>query len=286
MADISFRRVKISDITLHVAFAGPDDGKPLIFLHGFPDFWFGWRHQIEFFANLGYRVIAPDLRGYNKSDKPKGVNNYKISLLAQDILDLQRALGLKDSILIGHDWGGAIAWSIAANFSETFSQFIILNVPHPSVLLKAIKSNPHQIKKSWYIFFFQIPKLPQTIIGNRFAAKILQEIIKRGASAKAFNNETLKRYRKSWQMPGAAVSMINYYKAALRYSDPITKGSKITKPLLLLWGMKDIAFINDLAHESLEYCTEAKLELFEDNGHWVHCEIPEIVNKKIEEFIK
>ena len=164
---LEFRIVHINGIALHVVLTGSPSGKPLIFLHGFPEFWFAWRFQIDHFASLGYRVIVPDQRGYNLSDKPRGIASYSVDLLARDVVGVLDAVTDSKAFVVGHDWGAAVAWYLAARYSERVIRTAMLSVPHPRVFMKNLMMNPAQLRRSWYMLFFQLPWLPEAILRRR-----------------------------------------------------------------------------------------------------------------------
>jgi epoxide hydrolase 4 len=156
--------VPTNGIRLHAVTAGPSDGSPVILLHGFPEFWYSWRKQIHPLAEAGFRVIAPDQRGYNLSDKPEGIGNYQLDILVEDILGLMDSLGIEKAAVVGHDWGAIVAWALALQYPDRLDRLVILNVPHPGVSKSVIKSVPKQILKSWYIAFFQLPFVPEFLL--------------------------------------------------------------------------------------------------------------------------
>ena len=193
----SFETIQTNGIQLHTALAGPDDGKPVILLHGFPEAWFGWENQVQPLADAGFRVIIPDQRGYNLSSKPAGVDSYLTGELVKDILGLADSLGYEDFYLAGHDWGAIIAWRVALQAPERVKRLAIANVPHPSVFGSYLRSHPAQMLKSWYTLFFQIPKIPEwfTRLGNwKFLI---------GAMPKYWGEDQYNRYREAWAQPGA-----------------------------------------------------------------------------------
>jgi len=150
---LEFRVLHINGTALHVVLAGPPSGKPLIFLHGFPEFWFAWRRQIDHFVSSGYRVIIPDQRGYNLSDKPAGIANYSIDLLARDVVGVLDNVAVSKAFVVGHDWGAAVGWYLAARYSDRIHRTAMLSVPHPRVFIKNLIMNPAQLRKSWYVPF-------------------------------------------------------------------------------------------------------------------------------------
>src|SRR5205809_4625391 len=203
---------QIGDVNLHYVEAG--DGPLIVLLHGFPECWFGWRLQIEPLVAAGFRVVAPDTRGYNLSSKPEGFKEYGVDLLADDIRGLIGELGAESALLVGHDWGGSIAWTVAMNHPEVVDRLAILNAAHPRRLSQGLH-NPNQLRKSWYFFFFATPGLPEAVVHLRdwhFFRHFLQE------ANPPFTPEEIERYEEAWSQPGAAAGMINYYRASVRQS--------------------------------------------------------------------
>src|SRR5215469_15986957 len=164
---LEFRVFHINGIALHVVLAGPASGKPLIFLHGFPEFWFAWRRQIDHFVSGGYRVIMPDQRGHNLSDKPKGVGSYSIELLARDVVGVLNNVAVSKAFIVGHDWGAAVTWYLATRHPERVSRAAMLSFPHPRIFIKNLIMDPAQLRRSWYILFFQLPWLAELILRRR-----------------------------------------------------------------------------------------------------------------------
>src|SRR5437879_4698652 len=167
MDGVPFSTIATNGIRLNVAQAGPPDGPLVILLHGFPEFWYGWRKQIPALAAAGYRVWAPDQRGYNFSDKPPDVRDYTLDKLAADVAGLIEAAGRQRAIIVGHDWGGAVAWWLAANNPERVERLVIINVPHPLVMRRLILRDPRQTLRSWYMFMFLLPRLPEWFARRR-----------------------------------------------------------------------------------------------------------------------
>ncbi len=251
--------LETNGIKLHVVMAGPKDGQPVFLLHGFPEFWYGWRKQIEPLAKAGYRVIVPDQRGYNLSDKPKGVKAYSLDKLVADILGLIDALGYKKVNLIGHDWGAVVAWAFAIWHPERLRKLGILNVPHPAVMMNFLRrGDPEQLRRSWYVFAFQIPWLPEAIMRSdnwRGAERVLRG----SGKIHTFTNEDMKEYKKAWSQPDAMTAMINWYRAIVRHRPKMPQGSRVKVPTLMLWGMQDVALSHRMARPSMDYCDDGKL---------------------------
>jgi len=278
MSSISYQMIQANKINLHVALAGPKDGKPVILLHGFPDASFGWEAQIQALAQAGFHVIAPDQRGYNLSDKPKGVKNYNVGLLVDDIIALADALGLQQFNLAGHDWGALISWGLIDKYPERVRRLAILNVPHPWIMNKFLKTNWHQRIRSWYAFFFQLPGLPE--LGLRaFDWKVPASLM-----CKTFTKSERNRYKAAWAQPGAMTAMLNWYRALFLQSSREIPRQKIQVPTLMIWGKLDPYLMWEMASESIAMCENGRLETLEDATHWVHQDQPEIVNQLLLDF--
>jgi pimeloyl-ACP methyl ester carboxylesterase len=277
--NISFKTLSTNGIGLHTALAGPKDGEPVFLLHGFPDAWFGWEAQIGPLADAGFRVIIPDQRGYNLSDKPKGVSNYRMNILTQDILGLADALGYERFNLAGHDFGAMVSWNLATHHPARLKRLAIANVPHPKVMQDYLRTHLSQLLKSWYAFFFQIPSLPERII----RANNWQILI--SAMPDDLSEEERDRYRKAWSQPGAMTSMINWYRALLRHSRKSTAAAPIQVPTLILWGQQDPHISYEMALLSADLCMECRMITFEDATHWVlHDKPVEVSRLLIEHF--
>jgi pimeloyl-ACP methyl ester carboxylesterase len=277
--------IESNGIKLHVIMAGPKDGQPVLLLHGFPEFWHGWRAQIPALAGAGYRVIVPDQRGYNLSEKPKGVRPYRVDTLVEDICGLIDALGYKGVNLIGHDWGAMVAWFFGVRHPERLHKLGVLNVPHPAVMLNFLRrGDPEQLRRSWYIFAFQIPWLPEYSLRKNDWRNMVRAL--RGSGKiHTFSNEDIAEYKKAWAQPGALTAMINWYRAAARYSRKTKGNQTVNVPTLMLWGMKDVALSHRMARLSMDYCTNGKLVFFEDATHWVQLDEAEAVNQLLLEFL-
>ncbi|HEY2233267.1 MAG TPA: alpha/beta hydrolase [Candidatus Angelobacter sp.] len=280
------RVFNINGIALHVVLAGPASGKPLIFLHGFPEFWFAWHLQIDHFVSAGYRVIIPDQRGYNLSDKPAGVGNYSIDLLARDVVGVLDTVADSKAYVVGHDWGAAVAWYLAARYSERISRTAMLSVPHPRIFIRHLITNPTQLRRSWYLLFFQLPLLPEWILRRRDWA-LLVRVLRNTSPPRVFSDPDLEQYKKSWARKGALTAMLNWYRAALLRPSKFaldSKASRVKVPALLIWGKND-QFANEaMARESLQYCDDGHLEMFETATHWIQLEEAAQVNTLLSQF--
>src|SRR6266540_7204282 len=232
--------IRTNGVQLHVVQAGPKSGTPVLLLHGFPEFWYGWRKQISALAEAGCRVIVPDQRGYNLSDKPEGIKAYGVDTLVEDIAGLINALDYEKVNLVGHDWGAVVAWMLAIKCPEKLHRLGIINVPHPAVMRRFLARDFEQMRRSLYAVFFQLPWLPETILkmGNWSVAA---NSIRRSSRSNAFTDEDLEKYKEAWSQPGAITAMLNWYRAAARYRPEITNGMRVTVRTLILWGVKDVA---------------------------------------------
>lgn len=283
LSGIRFTKRICNDVTLHVAEAGPADGPLVILLHGFPEFWFGWRYQIGALASAGYRVMAPDQRGYDLSDKPKGIANYDVDKLAGDVVALAAHYTNEPFALVGHDWGAVAAWWTATRSPQKIRKLAVLNCPHPMVWTQAMKHDPVQRKASWYVRAFQVPFLPEALMrgGNyRTLVGALRE-------AKApVSDEEADIYRAAWRQPGALTAMLNWYRAILRHRfEPIMPGS-IRVPVQIIWGRKDRYALPALAEASKALCADGRLTFLDDATHWVAHDEPERVNAILLEFLE
>lgn len=273
-------------VSLHMVTAGPKRGQPVLLLHGFPEFWYAWRHQIEPLARAGYRVLVPDQRGYNLSDKPGGVGSYRLLTLVSDILGLQDDLGYDRINLVGHDWGAAVAWAFALLHPARLRRLGILNVPHPAVMTNFLRrGDPEQLRRSWYMFAFQLPWLPEYLLGRDDWRNTVRAL--RGSGQpQTFTDEDILEYKKAWSQPGAIRSMLHWYRAMFRYRLHLPGDQKVKVPALILWGMRDVALSHRMARLSLDYCEDGKLVLFEDATHWLQHDEPEDVTRYLLEFLR
>jgi len=276
--------IETNGIKLHVVQVGPKSGVPVVLLHGFPEFWYGWRKQIPALVEAGCRVIVPDQRGYNLSDKPKGVKSYGVFTLVDDIIGLIHALGYEKVNLVGHDWGAVVAWTLAIKYPERLQRLSIMNVPHPAVMKRFLQRDFEQFRRSWYVFFFQLPWLPEAGLKQndwRGAISALRD----SSKPNSFTDDDIVKYKEAWSQPGAITSMINWYRAILRYQPPMPKDPRVKIPTLMMWGMKDFALSHRMARPSMDYVDEGNLILFPEATHWVHLDAAEEVNHYLIDFI-
>jgi epoxide hydrolase 4 len=276
--------VKTNGIKLHTMQAGPDGAPLVVFLHGFPETWRSWKKQMSPVLNEGYYVMAPDQRGYNLSDKPAQISAYHLEETMKDILGLILGSGREKAIVVGHDWGGGVAWGLAMKYPGCVEKLIIANAPHPLVMISNVMRNPKQMVRSLYMLFFQIPGLPEAMLRHD-DWRLLIEGLKKTSSSGAFTEEDIEEYRRSWWKKGAISGMLNWYRANFRQV-PQLSTANVHIPTLVLWGKKDHALSPDLVQDSLDFCTDGRLIMFEEASHWVQHEEPENVSNAILEFLR
>ena len=249
----------VNGVRLHCVEAGPEGGLPVLLLHGFPEFWRAWERQIGPLARAGFHVVVPDLRGYNLSEKPAGVESYRLSTLVEDIVGLIHDLGTQRAHVVGHDWGGIIAWALAITRPEVVDKLVILNAPHPAAYRREWKRG-EQPRRSWYVAFFQLPWLPERLL-PRFGRWAL-----RGRSG-SYTPEDLRHYEAAWAQPGAATAMIHYYRALMRFGN--VRETEVRAPTLLLWGERDVALVPELAEGLGEWVPDLRVVRFPAATHWL-----------------
>lgn len=283
VAGVRFRRVVLPEIGLHVAEAGPETGPPTILLHGFPEFWFGWRHQFAPLAAAGLHVIAPDQRGYGLSDKPDGIAAYHLDRLAEDVLALADAYAAPTVRLVGHDWGGLVAWWVASRYPERIDRLAILNAPHPAVVGAYMRHHPGQWLRSTYVALFQLPHLPERLL-TADRCRALRRALSNTSRPGAFATADLDRYVEAWMQPGAMTAMLNWYRALVRL--PRTTPPRVRVPTLILWGRQDTALQPGLAEASLAVCDDGRINWYPRASHWIAHEDPAAVNADLIAFLR
>ena len=280
--DLSF--VEANGQIFEVAQAG--EGKKLaLCLHGFPELHYSWRHQIPLLVEMGYKVWAPNLRGYGGSSKPDGVDCYRLNTLVQDVAALIDASGAEEVTLIAHDWGAIIAWHFAILKVRPLTRLVIMNVPHPRCARRELK-HWYQLKKSWYIFFFQLPRIPEWLFGLNGAERIKRAISRMAVDKSRFPEEDLQVYADAASRPGALRSMINYYRALLRTPDARDIGDAMVHiPTLMIWGEEDAAIDIRCTDGTEEWVPDLELHRLPGVSHWVQQEAPEKVNAILREWL-
>ena len=277
--DIQEKYITTNNITLHTIIIGK--GRPLILLHGFPDFWYGWKSVIPELKDK-FKLIIPDMRGYNLSDKPKGIQKYKMKYLIDDIKGLIEVLDLKKPFIAGHDWGGAVAWVFAEKYPELIQKLIILNSPHPKIFGKLLRTNKAQQKASYYIFQFLKPSGEQFLFEDDF--KWLKIALFGGlVNKKALDDFDKEQYINAWSQPNAIISGVNYYKANPSNDD---LDGIIEVPTLVVHGMKDVALLPVILEGLEKYVKDLIILKIPNSSHWVMHEEPHLISTKIIEFLE
>jgi pimeloyl-ACP methyl ester carboxylesterase len=262
IAMIAHRFFDTGEVRLHVAEEG--EGKPVVFVHGFPEGWFTWRAQMHALAEAGYRAVAPDLRGYGESDKPRGVERYKSSLIADDVAALIRSLDVGPVPIVGHDWGGPIAYRVAMDHPELVSRLVILNAPHPLQFARLLRRSWAQRRRSWYMAFFQLPILPERMLARSHTlARMLGGVLSR---------EELDEYERAFSRPESFTAPLDWYRAAARVRDRPFKTRVIDKDVLVIWGMRDFALTPGCLEGLEEWLPRVRIERLPNAGHFVQHE--------------
>jgi len=279
--------VEVDEIRMHYVTQGK--GKLLLLLHGFPDFWYVWRFQIPALARH-FRVVAPDLRGYGETDKPDGIEKYRLNFLTSDVAGLVEALGENKALVVGHDWGGAIAWSLAAFNPKMVEKLVVLNAPHPNAYTNRIKDMLRQLQKSWYVFFFQTANIPELVLSRNNYAFLRNMLLNSLIKKDVMTDEDIEAYIDAWSKPGALTAAINYYRAnmnpALLFSEKAVAFPKVRSPTMVIWGEQDVALSKDLIVGTDEFVDAAyHVKYFPQCGHWVQLEEPQLVNRHLIEFL-
>lgn len=269
-------------VKLHYVTQG--EGKLMLMLHGFPEFWYSWRHQIPESAR-DYKVVALDLRGYNDSDKPKDVSAYQISELVNDIKGVIQGLGYESCILVGHDWGGMIAWYLAYTYPQLVDKLIVMNIPHPAKFTEALRSNPQQLLRSWYIFFFQLPLLPELLFQWDDYRLIASSFIDMAIDKRAFSEADLNAYKDAAAKRGALPAMLNYYRNVFPGLWNQRQWDILPIPTLLIWGENDTALGKELTYNTKDYVSDLQIRYIPNCSHWVQQEQPQLVNQYMREFL-
>ncbi len=283
---ITTRRLQANGLGFTVDEAGEGDAVALC-LHGFPESRFSWRHQLPALTGAGWRAVAPDLRGYGDSDKPRGRAAYHLDHLVADVAALFDALGARKRLLIGHDWGAMVAWSYALGRGLPLDGLVVMNVPHPSVFRHALRHSWAQRRRSWYMGAFQLPWLPEAILGAGHAWGVGQAIRGMAVDRSAFPPDVLDVYRRNALKPGAMTAMINYYRANMAgLGDGGEPTPVIETPTLMIWGEQDKALGLELTQGYGPLVSDFTLERLSGVSHWVQQEAPEQVNARLLGWLK
>ncbi|WP_207479167.1 alpha/beta fold hydrolase [Arenibaculum pallidiluteum] len=276
-------RLPRAGVRLRLAAHGPLDGPPVILLHGFPETGSAWDPVATTLAAQGFRVLAPDQRGFGRSDRPRGIEAYSLDRLAEDVLELAASEGIGRFAVVGHDWGGIVAWWLAMRDPAEVSRIAVLNAPHPATLASFARRNPRQALRSWYVLFFQLPFLPEAALRARGCALLVRSMVgtaRRGT----FSAEDIARCRADWSQPGALTAMLNWYRA-LRRRGPLPSG-RVRLPTLLIWGERDAFLEPGLAETAISLCDDGRLVRLPRATHWLHHEEPSVVSTQLAGFLR
>ncbi len=277
--------IDANGLRFHALAAGPADGPLLLLLHGFPETSHGWRRQLAPLAAAGFRVVAPDQRGIGLSSRPAGAAAYRIDLLAADIVAIVRVLGRARAQVVGHDWGGVVAWFLALHHPDVVERVAIVDAPHPGVFSDYLRRHPSQWLKSWYMAFFQLPRLPEALLRADDFRRLAAALV--GSSRPgAFSPEDLAVYREAWSRPGALTAMLDWYRALRLAPRPADPRRKVAIPVRLLWGDRDAALEPGLAEASLARCEAGEVFHFPQATHWLPHEEPARVTALLLEFLR
>jgi len=288
---------QLESAQLHYAAAGAEDSDLILFLHGFPEFWYQWRNQLAEFGRTHW-AVAPDLRGYNRSSKPPNVEDYALPHLVEDVRGLAAHLGCSGEnkfTLVGHDWGGVVAWSFALAHPDWLARLIIINAPHPAAFQRELASNPAQRKASEYMQFFRTP-IAETALSAEHFGPLAQLFLAAGLERGYFTEADRAAYIAAWSQPGALTGALNYYRAAPFHavSDELPDASAVIPgahswivhvPTLVLWGMNDQYLLPGNLNRLDDFVPNLQVERIPDASHWIVHEMPVLVNRHIRDFL-
>ncbi|MDP3274216.1 MAG: alpha/beta hydrolase [Deltaproteobacteria bacterium] len=281
--DVQHRYADLDGLTMHYVTRG--EGPAVVLLHGFPEMWWSWRHQIEPLARAGFRVIVPDLRGYNETDKH---GPYDIETLTGDVKNLLDSLGISQATVISHDWGGALGWHLAATSPDRVSRLVVMNCPHPAMMQRALRTSAAQRKRSWYMLYFQLPWLPERALRAKQGARLRSLYRAHAKSLENFSDSELQPIVDNVMRPGSASAMLGWYRAAVRDAlrGRATRLPTIDAPTLLIWARDDKALgYEDLVPGTERFVRNLRVEAVSECGHFVQSERPEQVNALLLEFL-
>lgn len=282
----------VNGVRLHYARAG--EGKLILFVHGFPEFWYAWKDLLPEFGR-DHLAVAPDMRGYNLSSKPADVTDYSVPHLVDDLRALARSLGHEKFILVAHDWGGGVAWSLGIHHPECLEKLVIINAPHPALFERELNRNPAQQAASQYMLLFRSPKAEATLAANDYAF-LVDAVLTRGLKKGHFTENDRQAYLTAWSRPGALTGSLNWYRAAgigpptntdakAHSFEPSAGPSKVNVPTLVIWGEKDQALVKENLEGLQEYVPDLTVRRIPDGTHWVIHEQPDLVAAHIREFL-
>ena len=284
MTSVVSERIRADGVELHVARAG--EGPPVVLLHGFPENWTSWRHQIGALASAGFSVLAPDLRGYNLSERPAGRDAYRLRRLVDDVAALVRHTGQPRAHVVGHDWGGIIAWTFAGEYASMLDRLVILNAPHMQRFMEKVR-RPSQLLRSSYIGFFQLPLLPERVLAARNFALLRKIFTATPARKNTFSDAAIDAYVAALSRPGALTAALNYYRANLEPGGfHLARKVRTDAETLVIWGERDPALGVELLERLDELAPRVRIHRIRDAAHWVQNEAPEEVNRVLLGFLQ
>ena len=295
MPDFQSQYADVNGIRLHYVSEG--QGNLIMFVHGFPEFWFAWEKQLKEFSK-DYQAVAPDMRGYNLSSKPSNVEEYHVKNLIEDLKALAKYLGHEKMIMVAHDWGGAVAWSAAMRHPELLEKLIIINSPHPAVFARELLHNPDQQTASQYMLLLRSAKAERVLSENNYTR--LADVLIQFGSKWAMSEEKRFKYIDAWSQPGALTGSLNYYRASPLYPPTSNEDEKqisailnlpkemlaVKVPTLVIWGEQDQALLTGNLEGLEDYVADLTVKKIPDGTHWVIHEQSELVNALIRDFIK
>ncbi|MFC4408036.1 alpha/beta fold hydrolase [Haloarchaeobius iranensis] len=291
MPDVEHAQTIVNDVRLHYVEAGDPDDETVVLLHGFPEYWYTWHRQLPALADAGYHVVAPDMRGYNTSEKPYGKDAYTLGRLSRDVVGLVEAFG-ETAHVVGHDWGGVVAWDLGARHPDVVETLSVLNAPHLGAFQRELLRNPGQLRRSWYAIWFQVPWLPERLFAAA-SSRIFPELFAAGTNSDdACSGEDIHMFEHAFTLPGTPTSAINYYRALFRTLGlsmlPLVGGEgpplDVDVPTQLLWGLDDKALSPALTEGLGEWVSDLRVVRFPDASHWLHLDEPDAVTDSLREF--
>jgi epoxide hydrolase 4 len=272
-----------SGLRLHYAQAG--QGEPVVLLHGFPEFWYSWRHQLSALADAGFGALAVDLPGYNESDRPAAVCRYRVKRLVGDVAAFIRQVAGGSAFVVGHDWGGLLAFRLAALHPKLVRKLAVLNAPHPAAYRAELRRHPRQWFRSAYVLFFQLPRLPEMLLAAGDFAILERAWRGQPVHPGAFTEQDIVEYKRSFRRPGGLTGPLNYYRAAVRYPrDLHAPPQTIAAPTLVVWGEQDPYLGVRLLDHLADWVPNLRLERIADASHWVQNDVPGRVNQLLLHF--
>jgi pimeloyl-ACP methyl ester carboxylesterase len=282
---VTTRAITANGLRFAIDEAGEGDCVALC-LHGFPESRFSWRHQLPVLAGMGWRAAAPDMRGYGDTTRPVGKAAYRMEHLVEDVAALFDTQGARRRLLVAHDWGALIAWQFAMQKTRPLDGLVVMNVPHPSVFRAVLRRSPRQLARSWYVFFFQLPFLPEAMLRGRRARAVGQAFVGMAVDKSAFPDAVLEHYRSNALAPGALTAMINYYRANFGLLGRAAPAPVIETPTLLIWGEEDTALGLELTEGYAPYVADFTLRRLPGVSHWVQQEAPGRVNAALSAWMQ